>query len=111
MKETIKNNDPGRKPPAFYPKLFVPPSLAQMENFNDVTQHEGNLLMLPSRLKGKHTDNTLHLPVNPGGHREMQNIFNTKTEIKLQKHGLMGNLTGYLHLPHTKVSEVTLLCT
>lgn len=51
MRETIKNNNPSRKPLAFYPKLFMPPDLVQMENFNDVTQHKGYLLKVPSRLK------------------------------------------------------------
>lgn len=54
------------------------PNLAQMENFRDVTEHKVHLLMFPSRLKEKHTDNTFHLPASTGGHKEMQNIFNIK---------------------------------
>lgn len=56
----------------------MPPNLAQMENFKDVTKHKEYLLMLPSRLKEKHTDITFNLPVNTGGDKEMRNIFNTK---------------------------------
>lgn len=70
MKETIKNIDLFRKLLAFYPKSFVPPNLAQMEIFKDVAEHKGYLLMLPSRLKEKHTGNTLHLPSTLGDKRD-----------------------------------------
>lgn len=41
MKKTIKNNDLSTKPLTFYPNSFVPPNLAQMENFKDVAEHKG----------------------------------------------------------------------